>query len=114
VDEPYHRIDLTGDGTLIRQALRGGAVEAPTADRLAVNSFHHLAVRDLAPGLRVTARSLDGIIEAFEGKADGPFLLCVQFHPEGLTAGGGPFLRLFELFVEAAGRYRASKVPAGL
>jgi putative glutamine amidotransferase len=111
MDEPYHRIDLCGDDSIIREALRGGGPETPRTDRLAVNSFHHQAVKGLAPGLRVSALSLDGIIEAFEGSRGGPFLLCVQFHPESLTAGGGPFLDLFQLFVEAAGRYRDSKKP---
>jgi gamma-glutamyl-gamma-aminobutyrate hydrolase PuuD len=46
-----------------------------------VNSFHHQAVGRLAPGLRVTARATDGIVEAVEG--DGaPFLVGVQWHPE--------------------------------
>lgn len=114
MDEPYHRIEFVGSDSILHRALRGCATRGDTAqdparDRIAVNSFHHQAVKDLAPGLRVTARSADGIIEGFEGEAESPFLLCVQFHPEGLTEGGGPFLRLFELFVEASLSYRASR-----
>ena len=33
---------------------------------LPVNSFHHQAVKEVAPGFRVTARSSDGVIEAME------------------------------------------------
>jgi putative glutamine amidotransferase len=48
-----------------------------------VNSFHHQAVRDLAPGLRATAFSSDGLVEALESP-DGR-ILAVQCHPEELT-----------------------------
>lgn len=53
---------------------------------LHINSFHHQAVRDVAPGLRVTARSEDGIVEALEAEGH-PWLLGVQWHPERLEAG---------------------------
>ena len=36
-------------------------------DTLTVNSFHHQAIREAAPGFRVSATSADGIIEAMEG-----------------------------------------------
>ncbi len=53
-------------------------------ERFIVNSLHHQAIREMAPGLRVTAMSDDGIIEAFEG-TEGPLLLCTQFHIERLS-----------------------------
>jgi putative glutamine amidotransferase len=65
-----------------------------------VNSFHHQAVEQLAPGLTPTAYSPDGIIEAVE-LADHPFALAVQWHPEWLTAHQ-PMRALFQAFVEAA------------
>jgi putative glutamine amidotransferase len=65
-----------------------------------VNSFHHQAVEQLAPGLTPTAYSPDGIIEAVE-LADHPFALAVQWHPEWLTAHH-PMRALFRAFVEAA------------
>ena len=49
-----------------------------------VNSAHHQAIKKLARGLRINARSADGVIEGFEWE-DGnrkPFLLCIQWHPE--------------------------------
>ena len=59
-----------------------------------VNSFHHQAVRQLAPGLRGTARATDGTIEAVE--CDSLPIVGVQFHPERLTEQGDTlFLRLF-------------------
>ena len=51
------------------------------AGELMVNSFHHQAVHQVAPGLTVDALSPDGIVEAvhMEGK---PFVLGLQWHPE--------------------------------
>jgi len=69
-------------------------------DRLPVNSFHHQAVKDVAPGLVITARAPDGIVEAVEG--DGrPFLLGVQWHPEEMAADDVRAQRLFDALVEA-------------
>ena len=51
-------------------------------DRVPVNSFHHQAAKKIGKGLRVTARADDGVVEALEG-TDYPYLVCVQWHPEG-------------------------------
>ncbi len=50
---------------------------------LQVNSLHHQALKDVAPGLRVVGHAPDGVIEAVEG-TDGGFVLAVQCHPEQL------------------------------
>ena len=50
-------------------------------DTLAVNSFHHQAVSEPGPHLRVSAMSPDGIIEAVES-TEHKALLGVQWHPE--------------------------------
>lgn len=63
-----------------------------------VNSFHHMALKDIAPGFKVTARAGDGIIEAFE-KTEGSFALGVQFHPEMLYRDED-MLKLFKLLIE--------------
>jgi putative glutamine amidotransferase len=55
-------------------------VRAPSA---MVNTRHHQAIRELAPGLRATAWAEDGLIEGVERAAAGaPWLLAVQWHPE--------------------------------
>lgn len=46
-----------------------------------VNSFHHQAIRDLAPGLTVTALAPDGVIEGVE-MSEGGWCVGVQWHPE--------------------------------
>ena len=70
------------------------------ADSLMVNTFHHQAVKDPAPGIRVTARTADGVIEAWEWDN----MICVQFHPELLYARGGhtTFLPLFRDLISRA------------
>ena len=45
-----------------------------------VNSYHHQAVKDLAPGFRIVAKSPDGVVEAIE--CDTYPAIGVQFHPE--------------------------------
>ena len=49
--------------------------------RIAVNSFHHQAIKTLAPSLSVMATSDDGIIEAVCGKGD-HYIRAYQWHPE--------------------------------
>ena len=47
-----------------------------------VNTIHHQAVRDLAPGFRAVAFAPDGVVEAIE--SDTLPVVGVQFHPEKL------------------------------
>jgi len=64
-----------------------------------VNSRHHQAIRDLAPGLRATAWATDDVIEAVE-RANGSegWMLAVQWHPEEEVESA-----LFRNFAEAVG-----------
>lgn len=72
-----HAITTT-PGTRVAAAAHDGTFE--------VNSFHHQAIRRLAPGLVATATAPDGIIEAVEGAPGAPWLLAVQWHPEEFHA----------------------------
>ncbi|MGE3314070.1 MAG: gamma-glutamyl-gamma-aminobutyrate hydrolase family protein [Planctomycetaceae bacterium] len=63
-------------------------------------SWHHQAVRDVAPGLNVVAHAPDGTIEALE-KTDHPWLIAVQWHPELTAAVSATQQRLFDAFVAA-------------
>lgn len=66
-----------------------------------VNSLHHQGLKDVAPALRVSGSSPDGLVEAIE-LPDHPFGLAVQWHPEWLTDQAST-RNLFRKFVEAAG-----------
>lgn len=70
-----------------------------------VNSFHHQSVEELGLGLRVSARSPDGIIEGIEA-VDRDFVLGVQWHAESLT-NREEHESLFRGLSDAAARYRS-------
>jgi putative glutamine amidotransferase len=67
-----------------------------------VTSTHHQLVKDLAPGFRLSAESLeDGVVEAIEHPGH-PFLMAVQWHPERMQEHPG-HLAIFRALVAAAG-----------
>ena len=70
--DAFHRVSIE-PGSRLRKIL--GAASAEVA------SAHHQAVRRVAPGLRVVARSADGVVEALETPRK-PWVLLVQWHPE--------------------------------
>ncbi len=67
-----------------------------------VNSRHHQAVNQVAPGWEVSGTAPDGVVEAIESPGD-VFRLAVQWHPENFWRTG-EFRPLFEGFIEAAGK----------
>lgn len=82
--------------------------EAVGAEVLTVNSYHHQAVKDIAPGFRITARSRDNIIEGIE--KDGPaYIVGVQWHPELLVDSYPVMLELFKQLVAQAQK----SIPGG-
>jgi putative glutamine amidotransferase len=80
------------------------AARALGVDRLVPNSFHHQAIKQLAPGLIATGWTDDNLIEAVEGRSGDPWLLAVQWHPEEMHADpAAPERALFgALIAEAA------------
>lgn len=88
--------------------------EALGARRAMVNSRHHQAVTPdrLAPRLRITATSNDGLVEAVEGTAQ-RWLVGVQWHPERLEDAAPEFIadssRLFQAFRVALGKTSFAK-----
>ena len=73
---------------------------------LYVNSYHHQAIDELAPGLTINSRSPDGIIEGIESSSKN-WLLAVQWHPERMAERHKPMLDLFKAFIKAAQSYQA-------
>ena len=70
-------------------------------ERIAVNSFHHQAVKDLGRGLALSARGCDGVVEGIE-MPDRRFVIGVQWHPESFWDQPRHFQPLFEALVRAA------------
>lgn len=70
------------------------------ADTIRVNSMHHQAVDLVGEGLVTAAKSEDGFVEAVE-RADHPFCVCVQWHPEHMSRKSAAQQRLFQAFVRA-------------
>ena len=75
-----------------------------------VNTFHHQAVKDLAPGFEPAAWAPDGVLEAMEAKNGLP-ILGVQFHPEGLYNLGGSerAAKIFKWLLDEARVYRHAR-----
>ena len=82
-----HRVRVVG-GTRLSGALG--------IETMRVNSYHHMGVKDVAPGLSATAYSPDGLVEAIEG--DG--ILAVQWHPELLFATHPEHLAPFTAYMQ--------------
>ncbi len=77
--------------------------------KIRVNSYHHQAVRRVAPGFRVIARDdEDGLVEAIyapENDRHGP-VAAVQWHPELLQHIRPEHKAIFEYFIGLARRQR--------
>jgi putative glutamine amidotransferase len=90
--DPAHRHALVVEpGTLMERVYGEGEIR--------VNSMHHMAIDDVAPGFIVTARCPDGVVEAIESTMDDWFALGTQFHPQAESASALD-LRIFEEFIE--------------
>ncbi|EKN14953.1 hypothetical protein HMPREF1076_02858 [Parabacteroides goldsteinii CL02T12C30] len=73
-----------------------------------VNSFHHQAVKDVAPEFKETAVAPDGINEAMEHPEKEIF--SVQWHPEAMAANDDELmLELFRHHVETARLFKEAK-----
>ena len=66
-----------------------------------MNSHHHQAVRDIAPGYRRCAFTSDGVTEGIY-MPEKRFVLGVQWHPERLSAEFEDAAALFRAFVAAS------------
>lgn len=72
-DQEWHKVSIVEGSPL--HDLTDGATE------IGVNSYHHQAIKELAPSLRSMAVAKDGIIEAIYMPSK-KFVWAVQWHPE--------------------------------
>ncbi|MBR4172207.1 MAG: gamma-glutamyl-gamma-aminobutyrate hydrolase family protein [Kiritimatiellae bacterium] len=101
----------TGDGKYVTHPIAmepGSRISSlfDGATNAVVNSRHHQAVKDLAPGFRITARATDGVVEAIESETLP--IAAVQFHPEVHFSryGQREFLAFFRRILDWAGESR--------
>lgn len=85
-----HALSVT-PGSLLERVYGEGEIR--------VNSLHHMAVDEVAPGFAVTARCPDGVIEAIESERPDWFAIGTQFHPESESASALD-VKIFEEFIE--------------
>jgi len=95
-----HEVDLEPGSTL---------AAILKTERVAVNSLHRQAVRDLAPGLIVEAFADDGTVEAVRVADAGAFALGVQWHPEYWAGSDPPSRAIFTAFRNAAAETMARR-----
>lgn len=89
LQEGYHSIEISPDSVMN---------EIFHKERITVNSLHHQAIKEPGDNLKVTARAMDGVIEAVESTNDN-FILGVQFHPEAMAGKHKEFKNLFSYFI---------------
>jgi len=107
-----HQVDWRG-GEVFCHAVTLGAdsllAEICGRHRVMVNGTHTQCLGELAPGLRPTAHSDDGIVEAIE-RSVAPLQLGVQWHPEVLVKHADPLAcGIFARFVESCLSYRMTR-----
>jgi len=75
-----------------------------------VNSFHHQAVDMIAPGMKITALSENGVAEAIERvmPAGKSFIMGVQWHPEALARNQGLSKPLADNFIHQVKEFSKS------
>ena len=98
-DEATHGAEILPE-TLLESILEENHVE--------VNSFHHQAVREVSPALRIAAYSEDGVVEAVESAQFKP-VLGVQWHPEQLTLTHPVNRKIFKWLADEAALYRKAR-----
>jgi putative glutamine amidotransferase len=88
--DTYHPVTLTAGSRL--------ALAMDTTSPQRCHSYHHQALRDVAPELTVVARAPDNTIEAVEHR-DARWIVGVQWHPEDDAATTTDQQKLFDGFV---------------
>lgn len=87
-----HRIEII-ENSLLKSILKNSSI--------LTNSYHHQSVDQLAPGFKVTATSLDGVVEAIEKEGE-PFVLGVEWHPEVMISSDQSMQDIFDYLVRTS------------
>jgi len=95
-----HRVRLLSESLL---------AELACGESAPVNSHHHQAIETVGDGLRATAWTADGLIEALEDQRTDRWAQGVQWHPEIAWEQDGFSENLFKSFIEAARRFAAQR-----
>ena len=90
-DVPVHEVKLIGNSPLY---------ECLQTRILPVNSYHHQAVKKIAPGVETMAFSPDGLVEAIYMPSQ-KFLWAVQWHPEFSYQTDINSRKIFQAFVDS-------------
>lgn len=99
-DYVLHDVNIES-GTKLAAAMR------TTTARVA--SFHHQGLDEIAKGLKVTARSDDGLVEGLEHVGSGQWIIGVQWHPED-TASTDPHQQaLYDALIRRADKRRSAR-----
>lgn len=102
-DIPIHTVSILPD-TPLYEALSSNYqiadISSPASglQRLPVNSYHHQAVKQLAPALLPMAYSEDGLIEAVWAPGKN-FVWAVQWHPEFSFKTDINSMKIFQQFI---------------
>lgn len=94
------------EATQTIQIEKNSILQRIIGDTKRVNSFHHLAVKDLADNFVVTARTKDGVVEAIEYQGDERYILGVQFHPEMMSSRDEDMQAIFNDLNEQALKFK--------
>ena len=98
-----HTVILTAITCCLRKALH-----QPLNNEIPVNSFHHQAIKALAPEFIATAIASDGLIEAME-HPEYP-IFSVQWHPEPMAvAGNETMIDMFRYHIHQASVFEKAK-----
>jgi putative glutamine amidotransferase len=98
--QPGHRVRVT-PGSLLEQTYGSSTID--------VNSFHHQALRDVAPDLEINAVATDEVIESVSRPGSG-WILGLQWHPEMMFRAHPEHLQPFQALITEAAR-RKEAVP---
>ena len=90
----HHKVRCT-EGSRLHEALAD-------CEPLEINSYHHQAVKELAPVLECTAKAADGLVEGVES-TEHDWVVGVQWHPERHEAqapADDPNIRVMKAFAD--------------